>query len=412
MQVLHARCCGLDVHKKTVVACVLLTREDGTVQRQLRTFSTMTAELLVLADWLRGWAVTHVAMESTGVYWWPVFNILEDESRTIVLVNPQHMKAVPGRKTDLKDSEWLADLLRHGLVKASFIPPAPIRDLRELTRYRKSLVQERATAANRLHKVLESANIKLAAVASDVLGVSGRDMLTALIHGEGDPETLAALARGRLREKLPALRQALNGRVKPHHQVLITQILAHIDFLDASIAQLQGEIEQGLAPLTDAVTLLRTIPGVGATAAAVIVAEIGTDMSRFVSAKHLASWAGLCPGNRQSGGRRLSGKPTNGDPWLRAVLGEVAWVIARAPGTYLHEHYQRIARRRGRNRAAVAVAHSVLVIAYHVLREKKPFADLGSDYFDQIDAARIQRHHVRRLEQLGYKVDLTPQHVA
>lgn len=412
MQVVHARCCGLDVHKKTVVACVLLTHEDGSVQRHARTFSTMTAELLALSDWLRGWGVTHVALESTGVYWWPVFNILEDEARTIVLVNAQHIKAVPGRKTDIKDSEWLADLLRHGLVKASFIPPAPIRALRELTRYRKSLVQERATVANRLHKVLESANIKLAAVASDVLGASGRDMLAALVGGEGDPEALAELARGRLREKLPALRQALHGRVEPHHQILITQILAHIDFLDASIAQLQEEIDRGLAPVADAVALLRTIPGVGETAAAVIVAEIGTDMARFASSKHLASWAGVCPGNRQSGGRRLSGKPTNGDTWLRAVLGEAAWVIARSKGTYLHEQYQRIARRRGRNRAALAVAHSVLVIAYYVLRDKKPFVDLGPDYFDKLDATRIQRHHVRRLEQLGYKVDLTPQQVA
>lgn len=318
----------------------------------------------------------------------------------------------PGRKTDLKDSEWLADLLRHGLVKASFIPPTPIRDLRELTRYRTSLVQDRATAVNRLQKVLESANIKLAAVASDVLGVSGREMLNALSSGEGDPETLAELARGRLREKLPALRQALQGRVKPHHQVLITQILAHIDFLDTSIAQLTQEIEAHLAPVAEAVALLQTIPGIGERAASVIIAEIGTDMSRFVSAKHLASWAGLCPGNRQSGGRRLSGKPTNGDPWLRAVLGEAAWGVARAKGTYLHAHYHRIARRRGRNRAAVAVAHSLLIIVYHVLRDKKPFTDLGPDYFDKMEAERLQRHHVRRLEQLGYKVDLTPLHAA
>jgi transposase len=412
MQVVYARCCGLDVHKKTVVACVLISSEDGTVQRHARTFGTMTAELLALSDWLHGWGVTHVALESTGVYWWPVFNILEDEARTIVLVNAQHIKNLPGRKTDIKDSEWLADLLRHGLVKASFIPPEPVRELRELTRYRKSLVQERATAANRLHKVLESANIKLAVVASDVLGASGRDMLGALVSGEVDPAVLAELARGRLREKLPALRQALQGRVKPHHQVLITQILAHIDFLDASIAQLQEEIDRGLAPVADAVALLRTIPGVGETAAATIIAEIGTDMTRFPSAKHLASWAGVCPGNRQSGGRRLNGKPTSGDTWLRAVLGEAAWVIARSKGTYLHEQYQRIARRRGRNRAALAVAHSVLVIAYYVLRDKKPFVELGPDYFDKLDAERLQRHHIRRLEQLGYKVTLTPQEVA
>ena len=297
------------------------------------------------------------------VYWQPVFNILEDETRTILLVNAQHIKTVPGRKTDIRASEWLADLLRHGLLRASFIPPAPIRDLRALTRYRKTLVQEHTAEVNRLHKVLESANLKLGAVATDILGASGRDMLAALLAGERDPDVLADLARGKLRAKRPDLRRALVGRIKPQHLVLIERILAHLDFLEQSIAQVQDAIDQALAPFEEAVGLLDGLPGVGRTAAAAMVAEMGTDMSRFPTDKHLTSWAGVCPGNKQSGGKRLSGKTTKGTPWLRAVLGEVAQAIARSPGTYLHAQYQRIARRRGKHKALMAVAHSVLVIA-------------------------------------------------
>lgn len=407
MQLLHERCCGLDIHKKTVVACILITAPDGSVQRHLRTFSTMTADLLALSDWLESHVITVVAMESTGVYWRPVFNILE-EGRTIVLVNAQHMKAVPGRKTDVKDSEWLADLLRHGLLQPSFIPPAPIRALRDLTRYRKTLVQERAQEANRLQKVLETANLKLSSVATDVLGVSGRRMLEALLGGEQDPTVLAELAKGRLREKLPALRLALEGRVQSHHQVLITQILAHIDFLEHSIAHVLIAIAQQLETQAEAIQLLQTIPAIGPTAAATIIAEIGVDMSRFPSAKHLASWAGVCPGNRESGGKRLSGKTTKGDMYLRGVLCEVAWGIARSPGTYLHAQYHRIARRRGKTRAIIAVAHSLVVIIYHLLRDHQPYRDLGADYFDQLDSARLERHYIQRLEQLGYAVTLTP----
>jgi transposase len=407
MEVVHARCCGIDVHKRTVVACVLVTAADGTVRRHLRTFGTMTPDLLALADWLAGLGVEQVALESTGVYWRPVFNVLE-EGRTVLLVNPQHAKAVPGRKTDVKDAEWLADLLRHGLLRASFIPPAPIRELRELTRYRKALVQQRGAEVNRLHKTLEGANLKLAAVATDVLGASGRDMLAALLGGEQDPAVLAELARGRLRAKLPALRQALEGRVQPHHLVLIGQILAHVDFLEGSIAQVQEAIDRCQAPYTDAVELLQTIPGVGAVVAAAIVAEIGVDMSRFPSAKHLASWAGVCPGNKRSAGKRLGARTTPGNVWLRAMLGEVAWSVARSRGTYLAALYHRLARRRGKQKAAVAVAHSVLVSAYHMLRDGVPYADLGPDHFDRADAARIQQHHVRRLQQLGYAVTLTP----
>jgi len=293
MQVVHPQCCGIDVHKRSVVACVLLTAPDGTVRRRVSTFGTMTADLLALADWLGGFGVTHIAMESTGVYWRPVYNLLEEEGRTILLVNPQHMKAVPGRKTDVQDSEWLADLLRHGLLRGSFIPPAPIRALRELTRYRKVLVAQRADEVNRVQKLLEGANVKLASVATDVLGVSGRAMLAALLEGQEDPEALAELARGRLRTKLPELRRALEGRVRAHHRILLAQLLAHIDYLESAIAEMQAEIARALAPYDEAVELLQTIPGVGPVAAAAIVAEIGVDMGRFPSGRHLASWAGV-----------------------------------------------------------------------------------------------------------------------
>ncbi len=407
MQVVHERCCGLDVHKKTVVACVLVTQPGGKVDKEVRTFSTMTDDLLLLSDWLDSLGVAVVAMESTGVYWKPVFNILE-EGREVMLVNAEHIKAVPGRKTDVKDSEWIADLLRHGLLRSSFIPPAPIRELRELTRYRKSLIGERAQEANRLHKVLETANIKLGMVATDVLGTSGRRMLEAILHGERDPEVLSEFAMGKLRRKLPELRRALEGRVLPHHLILIEQILAHVEFLDESIERLGQEIGRRLAPFAEEVQLLQTIPGVSEAAAATIIAEIGTDMGRFSSAKHLASWAGVCPGNHESAGKRLSGKPTGGDTWLKAVLGEVAWAVARTRDNYLSAQYHRIARRRGKLKAVVAVCHSVLVIAYHVLKDKRPYRDLGADYFDRLDTERIQRHHVNRLKALGYDVELKP----
>lgn len=345
----------------------------------------------------------------TGI---PSLTFYLEEGRNILLVNPQHIKAVPGRKTDVKDSEWLADLHRHGLLKASFIPPKPIRELRELTRYRKTLVQERAQEVNRLQKVLEGANVKLAAVATDVLGKSGRQMLEALSGGEVDAQALSELARGRLRAKLPQLRQALEGRVEPHHRFLLERILAHIDFLEASLQQVQQEIEQRLAPFEEAIALLESIVGIDLIAAIAIVAEIGIDMSRFPTHKHLASWAGVCPGNKQSGGKRLSGATTAGNPYLRAILGEVAWAIAHTKDNYLCAQYHRIARWRGKHKAIMAIAHTVLVIIYYVLRDKKPYTNLGADYFDQLDRTRVQLHHVRRLEQLGYEVTLTPKQVA
>jgi transposase len=406
MRVVYARCCGLDIHQKSVVACILLTDPDGTVQREVQTFGTMTADLLALNDWLNARQVAQVAMESTGVYWRPVFNLLEAEHE-IILVNAQHMKAVPGRKTDVKDAEWLADLLRHGLLRASFIPPAPVRTLRELTRYRQTLVHARTQEVNRLHKLLETANLKLGAVATDVLGKSGREMLDAILAGEERPEQLADLARGRLRAKLPQLRQALEGRIQTQHRVLLRHVLAHIDFIEQHLQQLTQEIETALASMADATALLETIPCIGHTTAVAIIAEIGTDMRRFPSAKHLASWAGVCPGNRQSAGKRLGGRTTQGNPWLRAALGEVTWSIAHTSNSYLAAQYHRFARRIGKHKAIVAVSHSLLVIIYHMLATHRTYSDLGPDYFDTLENMRLQRHYVRRLEQLGFAVTLT-----
>jgi transposase len=407
MDVRYQRCAGLDVHKRTVVACVRLTTPQGAVEQEVRTFGTMTADLLALSDWLAGYAVEQVAMEATGVYWRPVFNVLE-AGHAVMLVNPQHMRAVPGRKTDVKDAQWLADLLAHGLLRPSFIPPAPIRALRDLTRYRTSLVQARTQEINRVHKLLELGNIKLAAVATDVLGKSGRAMLDGLVAGDHDPEALAELARGRLRAKLPALRQALEGRLQPHHRLLLRQMLAHLDFLEASLAEVQAEIERHLAPFEEAVALAQTLPGVRAVAAAGLIAELGVDMRVFPSAKHLASWAGVCPGNRQSGGKHFQARTRPARPRLKALLCEVAQAIARTSGNYLAALYHRIARRRGKGRATLAVAHAVLVALYHMLRDHVPYSDLGADYFDRLDTERLQRRYVQRLEQLGYSVTLTP----
>ena len=405
LTVLYERCAGLDVHKTTVVACLLLTAPSGKTSRQVRTFATTTAGLQELADWLFGLGVTHVAMESTGIFWRPVYNILEGRFQ-VILVNAQHMKAVPGHKTDVKDSEWIADLLRHGLLKASFIPPKPIRDLRDLVRSRKSLVQNRTQAINRLQKVLETANIKLSCVAADVLGKSGRDMIEALSAGISDPEALANLARGRLRAKLPALRQALEGRIDQTHRVLLRHLLDVIDFLQAQIDQLSSDIEQRLHPYELQLSRLMQIPGVGRIAAAAILAEIGTDMACFPSASHLASWAGVAPGNRQSGGKRLRAATNKGNTHLRAVLAEVVWVISHTSDNYLSAQYHRLARRIGKKRAIVAVSHSLIVIIYHMLLDNQDYHDLGPHFFETLDTTRQRDTAVRRLQALGYKVTL------
>lgn len=405
LQVLYSRCAGLDVHKKTVVACVLLTAANGRLSKEVRTFATTTAGLLALRAWLGSHGVTHVAMESTGVYWRPVFNLLEG-SVEVILVNAQHIKALPGRKTDIRDSEWLADLLRHGLVRASFIPPKPIRDLRDLVRYRKALVRNHTQQVNRVHKVLETANIKLSSVASDVLGKSGRDMLEALLAGEQSADTLAELARGRLRKKLPALREALEGRVEQTHRTLLRHQLDLIAYLEAELERIEGEIEKLLGPYEPLLSRLVQIPGIGRMTAAAILAEIGTDMSRFPSAKHLASWAGLAPGNKQSGGKRLRARTTKGNTYLRAVLAEAVWVISHTKDNYLSAQYHRLVRRMGEKRAIVAVSHSLLVIIYHMLRANQDYHDLGPHYFETLDTTRQRDWAVRRLQALGYKVSL------
>ncbi|SRR6266581_342729 len=412
MPVLFARCAGLDVHKKTVVACLMLTLLSGEVRKQVRTFATTTQGVLAVADWLTSQQVSHVAMESTGLYWRPVFTILEG-AFTVILVNAQHIKAVPGRKTDVKDSQWLAELLRPGLLKASFIPPQPIRDLRDLVRYRKSLIEERSREINRVQKGLATANIQLSSVVSDVMGASGRAMFQALITGEQSPEVLAELAQGSVHKKIPQLREALLGRVDAHHQILLSPLLAHISFLDQTIFQLFFQIQQYLTPYEEAVELLVSIPGVAAETAACILGEIGVDMRCFPTAAHLASWAGVCPGNRESAGKRLSGQTTKGNKRLKAALAEVVWVLSHMKDNYLSAQYHRLARRLGKPKAVMAVAHSLLVIIYHLLRDKQPYRDLGATFFEAREKERVVKGALRRLENLGYTVTLqSPEEVS
>ncbi len=407
MEIVYERCCGLDVHKRTVVACLLVPGPAGAPSREIQTFGTMTRDLLALSDWLAAAGCTHVAMESTGVFWKPIYNLLEGNFE-LVVVNAQHIKAVPGRKTDVRDAEWIADLLRHGLLRASFIPDRSQRELRELTRYRTTLIHDRANEVNRLQKVLEGANIKLASVATDILGKSGRDMLEALVGGASDSALLAQLARGRLREKLPQLEQALAGQFGAHHRFLLAQQLAHIDFLDASLERVSTEIAERVGPFEAEVARLQSIPGVGQRTAEVLVAEIGVDLTRFPTARHLASWAGLCPGNDESAGKRRSGRTRKGSPWLRTALVEAGQAAARTKETYLAAQYRRLAARRGAKRAAVAVAHSLLVMVYALLTQPTGYHELGGHYFDERDRQAVERRLVHRLEALGYTVSLAP----
>jgi transposase len=405
MDTMYRCCAGLDVHKETVAACVRRVDTAGRVGKQIRTFGTTTGELLKLLDWLMTEGVEAAAMESTGVFWKPIWNILEDSIK-LILVNARHIKNVPGRKTDVKDCDWIAQLLQHGLLRASFVPDRPQRELRDLTRHRSQLVAEQTRAANRIHKTLEDANIKLGSVATDILGVSGQDMIRALIGGQDDPNQLAELARGRLREKLPALREALRGHLSDHHRFMLGKLMDHLAYLDRQIGQFDQRIEELMRPFQEAIQRLMTMPGVGLRTAQNLSSEIGTDMSRFPTDQHLASWAAMCPGNRESAGKRQSGRTNHGNRWLRATLVQAAWAASHSKKTYLSAQYRRLAGRRGKKRAIVAVGHTMLVMMYHMLRDGQDYRELGHDYLDKLQPQRLTRYLVKRLESLGHEVIL------
>jgi transposase len=406
MRVIHERCAGLDVHKKTVVACVLTPQE-----KEIRTFSTLTADLIGLVDWLQSKGCRAVAMESTGVYWKPVYNLLEAVEIETMVVNAQHIKAVPGRKSDVRDAEWIADLLRHGLLRPSFIPDRGQRELRELVRYRRSVVAERTREVNRLQKVLEGANLKLGSVASDVLGRSGRDMLAAICQGVEDPVVLAAMARGRLKEKSAQLQEALRGLLGSHQRFLLREQLAHIEELEARLERLNSEIEARLLPFAPILQRLETIPGVGRRVSEDLIAEIGTDMSRFPTERHIASWAKVCPGNCRTAGKPKREHIGGGNPWLRSVLVEAAWGAAHSKNTFLSAQYRRLVGRLGDRRTIIAVAHSILVIAYHVLRDGTVYQELGATFHDQRSQQAAIRRLTHRLNALGFEVNLLPKEV-
>jgi transposase len=405
MDQLIARVAGLDVHKATVVATVRTPAADGGRESRTETFGTMTADLIALRDWLHAYGVTHVALESTGVYWKPIYYVLEDGFE-LLLINMLELKHVPGRKTDVKDSEWLAQLLECGLLRASFVPPPAIRELRDITRYQVQQVRDRSREVNRLCKVLEDAGIKLTSVASDVLGVSGRAMVDALLAGTTDPTVLAELARGKLRKKLPELRRALQGRFRRHHAFLVEQILAKIDFLDETLERITTELDERLAPFAPMLANLDTIPGVNRTTAVSIVAETGGDMTRFVTAARLCSWGGMCPGHDESAGKRRSGKTRKANRYLRAALIQSALGASHTNGTALQARYHRVKRHRGHKKAVVAVGHQILEIAFYIMRDGVTYDELGADYFDRRHRDRTVRRHVRQLEALGFRVSI------
>ncbi len=405
MEVVYRCCAGLDVHKETVAACAVWVDFTGQARKEIRTFGTMTRDLLALSDWLAELNVTHVAMESTGVFWKPIFNILESGFE-ILLVNARHIKQVPGRKTDVKDCEWIADLLRHGLLKASFVPDRPQRDLRDLTRHRVQLISERGRVANRVQKVLEDANIKLGSVATDVLGVSGRQMIQALLAGEQSPQEMADLAVGKLRSKKESLSAALQGHVTEHHRFMLRMLWDHLAYLEKAISSMDERIEKQMLPFAREIERLDGIPGVDRVVAQGMIAEIGTDMGRFPTADHLASWAGLCPGNNESAGKRKSGRTPKANRWLKRCLSQAAWAASHTKNTYLGAQFRQIAKRRGRKRAIIAVAHTILIIAYYILARTADYQELGGDYFDRLHPDRLREYHVRRLQKLGYKVEL------
>lgn len=397
------RAAGLDVHKKTITACVRVPGATRERVQDVQTFGTTAAQLLALRDWLAAHDVTHVAMESTGVYWKPVYYVLE-ERFACLLVNAAHVKQVPGRKTDVRDCEWLAQLLEHGLLRGSFVPPEPIRELRDLTRYRQVLVQERTREANRVHKVLTDAGIQLASVASNVLGASGRAMLMALVEGTTDPAVLADLAQGKLRRKLPALREALVGRFRPHHARLVVHMLAHLDYLDETVADLTGQIEQALGPFVTEARRLDAIPGVGPRTAEILIAELGVDMRQFPTARHAASWAGLCPGTHESAGKRRAVRTRKGNRWLRSALIEAALAAVNVRDSALAGRYRRLVRHRGHKKAIVAVAHKILTTAYLLLAEGCEYQEPGAGYYDAHSKDRAIRRALHTLERHGYRV--------
>lgn len=438
MELVYSRCAGLDVHKKTVVACCITPNAQNKKQIEIQTFATTTSGLLALSDWLTSQQVSHVAMESTGEFWKSVYNILEGNFELLV-ANAHHIKNVPGRKTDVKDAEWIAELLRHGLLRGSFIPRLEQRDLRDLTRQRTNLVEDRATVINRLQKVLEWANLKLSSVATDITGVSARSMLEAIIANQVEPKTLADLAKGRLRDKRSALEEALNGIVRDHHRFLLSQHLTQIDFLDEQVECFDQQISQHLQttdgtpnpPPTDdsdlqsatqspsaspavaltwqrAVELVDTIPGISQRAAEMILAETGIDMSRFASEAHFSSWAKVSPGNNESAGKRYSGSTGHGNRWLRTVLIQAAWAAVKVKKSYFNSFYHRLAARRGKKRAIFAVAHHILIAIYHMLKKQEPFKDLGATYLDERNKPKLLNRMKQRIQQLGFRVVLEP----
>jgi len=401
MDVIYKRCCGLDVHKKSITACIITPND-----KEIKTFATMTEKILEMVDWIKEKGCTHVAMESTGVYWKPIYNVLEAENIKVLVVNARHIKTVPGRKTDVKDAEWIAELLQHGLLNGSYIPDRNQRELRELVRYRRSLIEERAREINRIQKVLEGANIKLSAVVSDINGKSSRLMLRGLIKGDYDPAVLAELAKGRMRSKKKELIQALQGFMGHHQKMMLTAQLQHIDFLEEQIAILDAEVMERMRPFDHEIDLLVTIPGISRRAAEQILAEIGTDMSRFPSAKHLTSWGGMAPGNNESAGKRKSGKTTKGNKKLRSALIEAAHAAGRTKNTYLSSLYHNIAARRGKKRAAVAVGRTILESIYYMLTRNQPYIELGPDYLLQQKKDLVVKRSIKKLQSLGYVVNL------
>lgn len=410
MDTMYCRVAGLDVHLKTI-SCAVRCQETGKLIREVRSFGTMTRDLRALADYLQSWGVTHVAMEATGVLWKPVWNIL-DGRFTLLLVNPRHLKKVPGRKTDVSDAEWIAQLLHCGLLQGSFVPPRPIRELRDLTRHRAQLAGEHTRIANRIHKLLEDTNIKLGAVASDVLGVSGRAMLRALLDGQEDPQELAELAQGRLRKKLPQLQLALEGHLTEHHRFVLGRLLSHLGYLEAQSHEFSQRIARKLEALLPAEDYARldAIPGVDRTTIENVIAEIGPDMAVFPDEHHLCAWTGICPGNEESAGKRLRSCIRKGNRWLRRALAEAAWAASHTKDNYLAAQYRHLAARRGKKRALIAVGHSILKIFYHLRKYHVEYHELGADYFDRLQPERLRRYLVKRLQKLGYDVTLTEKH--